>query len=149
MFLPHSSTNTFLFLPVAFSVAFAGTDRSLNIGENAAIRFNVIVTNIGDGYNSLDGHFTAPLAGVYAFYFSMRTLNDHSWLLVAIYKGNRQLAYATAEGQADTWDRGSIFVTTHVDKGDVVYARRTSGGGSTYLEGGMFTTFSGVLISPD
>ena len=150
IYLQNASSSLFyqyLFFPVAFTAAFPGFNRDMNIGENAAIRFNKIVTNIGNGYNPLDGHFTAPYAGVYAFFASLRTLNVHGYTLLGIYKGPKLLASVTAEGRGDPWDRSSTFVVTHLDKGDQVYVRRY--GGETWLEAGVFTTFSGILVTPD
>ena len=38
-------------------------------GGNAV--FNKVETNLKEGYNVLDGKFTAPVPGLYLFYFSL------------------------------------------------------------------------------
>jgi hypothetical protein len=55
----------FIFVAVAFSARTSnGYAHMLNIGQNAAIRFTNVVTNLGNGYDSLHGIFTAPRSGV-------------------------------------------------------------------------------------
>ena len=137
-----------LSLPLAaFSVTFSGSQHPLNIGQSAPIKFDQVVTNIAHGYEPQNGIFAAPYAGVYAFFLSVRSDNGHGWLSVGIVSGSNVLATATADGADDFWDKGSVFVTTHLNKGQQVFAKHIAG--DTYLESGVMTTFSGVLVSAD
>lgn len=128
-------------------MTLTGSHNPLDIGHSAPIHFDQVVTNIAHGYDPQNGIFAAPYGGVYAFFLSLRSDNDHGWLSVGIFTGSTLLATATADGSSDFYDKGSTFVTTHLNKGQQVYARHTSG--DTYLESGYLTTFSGVLVSPD
>nr|QBA18413.1 type 2 C1q domain-containing protein 3 [Littorina littorea] len=132
----------------AFSVTFDHVVQGrLNMGTGGIIRFDKIVTNIAGGYNVGTGIFTAPYAGVYAFSCSIRSINDRDWVSVSITKGDTQLAIATADGKIDHWDKGSAFATTYLDKGDQVFVKHY--GGDTYVERGVLTTFSGMLVTAD
>lgn len=66
---------------------------------------------------------------------------------MGIVSGSNVLATATADGADDFWDKGSVLVTTHLNKGQQVFARHIAG--DTYLESGVMTTFSGILVSSD
>jgi hypothetical protein len=131
----------------AFSARLGGgTINDLNIG-NEPIRFPNVVTNIGNGYDPATGIFTAPYSGVYTFYFHMRSTNTHSWLVVRIFKNEEELMAATADGSDNHWNRGSVWVTTHANAGDRFYCQQSAG--STWLEGGELTQFSGALVHAD
>jgi len=136
----------YVFFAVAFSVrtnqAFG---HFLNLGQNTAILFTAVVTNIGNGYSAVSGHFTAPYSGIYMFSFTMRMRWNHPYVHVGIYKNYDLIALAAGDPK-DT--KGVAMVTTHLDVGDSVYCRRQEGDG-TDIEDSFFTTFSGFLISPD
>eukprot|EP00745_Piridium_sociabile_P034810 TRINITY_DN60098_c0_g1_i5.p1 TRINITY_DN60098_c0_g1~~TRINITY_DN60098_c0_g1_i5.p1 ORF type:complete len:239 (+),score=57.28 TRINITY_DN60098_c0_g1_i5:138-854(+) len=132
---------------VAFSVRYSGTKRNLNVGTQGTLKYPNIITNVGNGYDPLTGHFTAPYAGTYAFYATLRSTNDHGWILLGIVKGRQVLIQFTGNGNVEHWDRGSGLVTTHLQKGEQVYVRQTGGG--TYLESGFLTNFSGMLLAAD
>ncbi|XP_070176061.1 complement C1q-like protein 3 [Littorina saxatilis] len=132
----------------AFSVTFDQvTQGRLNMGIRGIIRFDKIVTNLSGGYNLGTGIFTAPYAGVYAFFCSIRSINDRGWVTVSIVKGNTKLAHATAMGKYDLWDKGTAFATVHLQKADQVFVRHDTG--DTYVERGFLTTFSGMLVTAD
>ena len=57
------------------------------------------------------------------------------------------LVEAVADGHLDEFDKGSAFVTVHLNQGDRVYVKHRRG--DTYIESGIFTTFSGLLVSAD
>jgi len=133
----------------AFSVRTSNNGHLINIGQNAAIRFTSVVTNIGNGYSTLNGHFTAPYSGVYMFFFSMRANwenSQSSWIHVGIYKNQDLLALANGDIHY-SGQKGVALVITHLNVGDAVYCRRYEG--SSIIEDGQFTTFSGFLITPD
>ncbi|XP_076470975.1 EMILIN-2-like [Babylonia areolata] len=131
---------------VSFSVGFKGMP-IISVGSGGTVKFNKIVTNVGDGYDLNTGVFTAPQAGVYAFYASLRSSNSHLWIQLGIFKGNVDMVAFTGKGRDDHWDRGSGFVTAHLNKGEQVRVRQVGGG--THLEAGPFTTFSGILVTAD
>ena len=48
--------------PVAFTAVLA---HDVNIGPHQAVEFYKIITNVGNAYVSKDGHFAAPVYGLY------------------------------------------------------------------------------------
>lgn len=52
---------------VAFTAAVTSPNPTWNSGT---LIFNVIITNIGNGYNPSPGMFTSPQEGTYVFYVS-------------------------------------------------------------------------------
>ncbi|KAK7110896.1 complement C1q-like protein 4 [Littorina saxatilis] len=134
----------------AFSVTFDMVSQmKLDIGTGGTIRFDKIVTNIAGGYNPEDGRFTAPFAGVYAFFCSLRSINDRDWVVIDIVKGDIWLAQATGNGLNTPWDTGTAFATTHLDKGEQVFVKQHPGKGGSFVERGSLTTFSGMLVTAD
>nr|KAG5689857.1 hypothetical protein BaRGS_002368 [Batillaria attramentaria] len=58
---------------VAFTATLRGGGR-VSI-DNSPIKFDNVVNNIGNAYNSHTGEFTAPVAGTYGFFLSMKGVN--------------------------------------------------------------------------
>lgn len=54
--------------PVAFTAVKTSTQ---NMSEGDILQFDLLLTNLGDGFNLLTGFFTCPVAGFYSFYFSL------------------------------------------------------------------------------
>nr|KAG5689870.1 hypothetical protein BaRGS_002381 [Batillaria attramentaria] len=61
-----------------FTVAFTATLQGggpVTIGNSSPIKFDKVVTNIGNAYNSHTGVFTAPVSGTYGFFLSLKGAN--------------------------------------------------------------------------
>ncbi|KAK7473813.1 hypothetical protein BaRGS_00034920 [Batillaria attramentaria] len=124
---------------VAFTASLRGGGR-IDIGDNTPIKFN--------GYSSHTGFFTAPVAGTYGFYLTVKGANIPEVVHVGIYKSGRILTRTEARGTAkDIYDKGSCFAITHLNVGDRVHARRISDG--TSIDKWYTTAFSGFLITAD
>ncbi|XP_061188178.1 complement C1q-like protein 4 [Saccostrea echinata] len=83
--------------------------------------FDNVVTNIGHGYNGVDGIFTAPKDGVYVFIWVIRLYEaQHSTQLMI-----NNVEYGSTHLRAMNNDDGSVSgnVVAHVNKGDVVFVR--------------------------
>ena len=122
----------------------------VNIGGNSPFVFDIIVTNIGGGYNSHTGIFIAPFDGVYVFQFIVINNGDDPVVHAGIEKDGVVLAVGTSDVEGDgtnSYDDGSALVTTHLTKGDQVYIKRVNYGERVY--GNVFCNFSGFLISAD
>ncbi|XP_076455205.1 uncharacterized protein LOC143289883 [Babylonia areolata] len=132
---------------VAFSARYSKSQTYISVGKSGTLKYDTVVTNIGNRFSPSTGIFTAPYAGVYTFYASLRSSNTHGYIVLGIFKSSTQLVMLTADGKGDLWDRGNGFVTTHLDAGEQAYVRHI--GGDTHLETGGLTTFSGVLVAAD
>jgi hypothetical protein len=56
---------------VAFSAILT---TPLALGEHQIVEYDKVLTNIGNGYDSRHGHFTAPIKAVYLFSCSMMNI---------------------------------------------------------------------------
>jgi hypothetical protein len=61
---------------VSFIATFSNT-QVVNVGSGGPIRFSSVVTNVGNGYSSATGMFTAPFPGLYSFFFAGQSDNSH------------------------------------------------------------------------
>lgn len=135
------------FVAVAFTASF-GPNQDYNVGVGGVVKFNHVITNIGGGYSSATGTFTAPVPGTYGFFLSIRSDDVHGWVDVVLQRNGQDLVHAAAQGPpADVYDKGTAFVTLNLTAGDKVSARQHAG--ATYLEKYDFTTFSGFLLFAD
>nr|KAG5686619.1 hypothetical protein BaRGS_006293 [Batillaria attramentaria] len=129
--------------PVAFSVRF--TQDGITLGHHSTLKFDNVITNIGNGYNPQTGIFTAPVAGVYVFFLNMMSVNNHGHLHLAFDKHGTVLGYAFADG-SDVYDQGATEVTTRLDAGEKLWIRQEYGDA---VRGVRYTAFSGVLVQAD
>lgn len=137
-----------LFFTVAFTVRFNADDpwRGLPMGQNQILRFDLVVTNIGAGYNAHTGIFTAPVSGVYSIFLSIMATNDRGSIFVGIVKEGHFLELLWAEGRTDPQDQGSAQVTTHLSSGQRVWIQQHAGDA---IRGAWFTLFTGFLVQAD
>ena len=56
-----------------YQPAFRATGTATKDGSNYLFNFNAVPVNVGGHYNNSNGRFTAPVAGVYAFYYQLYT----------------------------------------------------------------------------
>lgn len=121
----------------------------MSVGNSDAFKFDTVLTNIGQGYDSTTGVFTAPVDGVYILFLGV--MNEPG--LGAIegvlsVNGNLQcFTRAEATIRGDIFDDGFCTTITHLSKGHMVFARRSSGG--TYVHGYVWTSFGGTLVYAD
>ena len=132
--------------PVAFTVHFTADDwrDGIALGADHILQFDSVVTNIGNGYNSRTGIFTAPVAGVYAFFLTEMAPDNHGELHLAITKEDQVLDETWAPGSADPDDQGSSsLVTTLLAAGDQVWVSHLHGDA---VRGSYWTIFTGFLL---
>lgn len=134
------------FAPVAFSVRFnADAENGLPLSAQAVLHFDQIITNVGNGFSTVTGMFTAPFAGVYSFYISFMSVNGAGHTRVAIVRQGAYVDLAFAAGHED-YDRGSTQVVIHLAKGEQVWARLETG---PAVRGGEYTVFTGFLVQAE
>ncbi|CAC5390659.1 COL8A [Mytilus coruscus] len=113
------------------------------LGANDAIKFDKIVTNIRNGYNPTTGIFTAPVAGVYQFSYTVMS-RDGKRLVVYLSHNNIK--------QQSTWllgsihDTGTTNIILNLKKGDQV-AVKSHGSYTVHSNSDLFSSFSGYLIA--
>ncbi|KAK7499406.1 hypothetical protein BaRGS_00009381 [Batillaria attramentaria] len=128
---------------VCFTVRFSQADIA-GLGQNQPIKFDVVQYDVGNGYEKGSGTFTAPVAGTYVFFLGLqRHGSDEETIILAIKKGDATIG--VAEAGYSPYEHGSMLVTAHLERGDVISVQAVRG---TTVFGGMSTSFSGFRISP-
>ena len=115
------------------------------LGKQQAVKYNQVVTNIGQAYDARDGHFTAPVAGVYSFSLTGMA-HQTTALYLDMVKNSQFLTqiYSTT----DVADSASVTVHIHLDVNDHVWVEN-GGGAGAHLNVGSFNIFSGILEKAD
>nr|XP_022291264.1 uncharacterized protein LOC111102707 [Crassostrea virginica] len=127
---------------IGFTASVSSTSSSWT--GNTLIFPNVI-TNVGNGYNSSDGVFTAPRAGVYVFFVNVQSYSVETIYVDIVLNGVtkvRTMAYDS--GDKDYYEAGPNLAVLSLQTGGRVWVKRYSGKG--YYHDGPITTFSGFII---
>ncbi|XP_034028270.1 complement C1q-like protein 4 [Thalassophryne amazonica] len=113
------------------------------------LKFDDVVTNVGNYYEPTTGKFTCPLPGIYFFTYHVLMRGGDGTSMWADLKKNGQVrASAIAQDADQNYDYASNSVILHLDVGDEVCVQLDGGkvhGGNT----NKYSTFSGFLIYPD
>ncbi|KAK3609817.1 hypothetical protein CHS0354_029856 [Potamilus streckersoni] len=133
---------------VAFSATL--TKDITNLGIEAPIIFDKVITNVGGGYDPRHGHFRAPVSGTYKFSFSILQGTAAMWISTELVKEGRPIGRVKT-GDNGYWTLGSNVITTHLQEGEDVWVRHKANEGSNIIpaDHGHFTMFTGHLIRAD
>ncbi|WAR10014.1 C1QL4-like protein [Mya arenaria] len=132
---------------VAFS---AGLTHNQTIHHAVNVVYDRVYVNVGNGYNSSSGVFTAPTRGYYVFQFHALThLDKSSWL--TLNKNDNYLVSIYGHTAADYASGGNSVVLLLI-KNDKVFVQAVDEqyGDATDLYGEVdevYSTFSGYLIA--
>ena len=136
-----------------FDVNLGGGPVTAGAESPTAIVYNQINLNNGNHYNTSNGRFTAPVAGIYQFWWG-NIKNNLTTVVVrtqlqkngSSYVNNgRQLRMdASSAGVAAYGDNGAITLITSLAKGDYVRVMVTAG--VVYGSSNEYTYFCGNLI---
>ncbi|XP_013988215.1 complement C1q-like protein 4 [Oncorhynchus tshawytscha] len=129
-------------------IAFYAGLRKQHEGSEV-LRFDDVVTNVGNYYEPSTGKFTCPLPGIYFFTYHVLMRGGDGTSMWADLKKNGQVRASAIAQDADlNYDYASNSVILHLDVGDEVCVQLDGGkvhGGNT----NKYSTFSGFLIYPD
>ena len=110
------------------------------------IVFADVTTNIGNAYNNITGKFTAPYAGVYAFFSNIIAMEITTKCQITLEVNNKPRLYFTVS--TDPQRGGANMLITHLDQGDRVgiYNDGCYVGFPRDAPGAHWNTFSGFLL---
>ncbi|XP_067274612.1 complement C1q-like protein 4 [Pseudorasbora parva] len=124
---------------VAFSAALKDA-----FSKNDVLKFNDVMTNLGDGYDSSTGAFTCKTAGVYYFIFHIMKTGQN--LRVDLVLNDQTIVASAVAVDVLHTDTASSSVVLQLSAGDRVYARLNNSEVSKRDSQSRFSSFSGYLL---
>ncbi|CAC5373630.1 C1QL [Mytilus coruscus] len=114
-------------------VFYARLSLSIHLNTYSIVKFNDIVINVGNHYNSGDGIFVAPVAGVYQF--TWMTLTDSADYVYTELRVNNVVIdeLVISLGSAAGTIPATRMTVCKVDKDDHVWIQTTGSGTNNYI----------------
>nr|XP_056717491.1 complement C1q-like protein 2 isoform X2 [Euleptes europaea] len=139
----------------ALSAAFSGPKIAFYVGLKSphegyeVLKFDDVVTNLGNHYNPSSGKFTCQVRGIYFFtYHILMRGGDGTSMWADLCRNGQVRASAIAQDADQNYDYASNSVVLHLDLGDEVYVK-LDGGKAHGGNNNKYSTFSGFLLYPD
>ena len=128
---------------VAFTAAL--TNHLTGLGKGQNIRFDHVITNIGNGYAPIHGTFTAPIAGMYVFSTTLLSFSNHNDHFQFMLNGNLVYRmYVGGSGSAGNYDTTGSSVVIHLQHGDTVAIQNVDV--NENVHGYLYSLFTGYLL---
>ncbi|XP_061167826.1 C1q-related factor-like [Saccostrea echinata] len=111
--------------------------------------FDVIKTNLGNGYSKYSGTFTAPAAGTYVFTWTINTSPGGAHYLNLLVNGDIAGGTLTDTEDTNDFDSDSSTIVLVLNKGDNVNMRTTAAterSAYIYVDVYAVTSFAGWRI---
>jgi hypothetical protein len=128
-------------LPAAFHARLSHDVH--NVGTNQPIVFDLEKVDTTNSYEPRDGIFTAPVNGIYVFYWNLLT-NQASGMDTTLDSSNGALGFGFVS-HAENWENGGNLVIAQLTTGTHVWVKKADKYGDFLHE--RFSTFSGYLLS--
>ncbi|XP_016086561.1 complement C1q-like protein 2 [Sinocyclocheilus grahami] len=112
------------------------------------LRFDDVVTNVGNHYDPTTGKFTCQVSGIYYFtYHVLMRGGDGTSMWADLCKNGQVRASAIAQDADQNYDYASNSVVLHLDSGDEIYVKLD--GGSLNLTGSLGDLVRASAIAQD
>ncbi|XP_043963021.1 complement C1q-like protein 2 [Gambusia affinis] len=133
---------------VAFSAALFNVDSNTwttkgPVGADETLKFEKVITNIGNGYDPATGIFTAPVTGLY--YIRATGIAGPNGELQAGVKKNGENMFAIFQ-KAGSQSGASNAMAMALQQGDRVFVQLWAG--KSIADQGRLSTFTGFLVFP-
>ncbi|KAM6900246.1 complement C1q-like protein 3 [Xenentodon cancila] len=113
------------------------------------LRFDDVVTNLGNHYDAGTGRFSCSVPGTYFFtYHVLMRGGDGTSMWADLCKNNQVRASAIAQDADQNYDYASNSAVLHLEPGDEVYIK-LDGGKAHGGNNNKYSTFSGFIIYAD
>ena len=109
--------------------------------QNAKLKFDREDRNDGQGYSVKTRIFSAPLAGMYHFFWNLLSDSTSAFRVDLMLNGNVK-SHSYAGRRQFTTPSGSVYL--RLKKGDQVYLQAGQSGGKVHAS--RYSTFGGELI---
>ncbi|XP_069607484.1 C1q-related factor [Ranitomeya imitator] len=139
------STATYTTIPrVAFYAGLKNPHEGYEV-----LKFDDVVTNLGNNYDAASGRFSCTVPGTYFFtYHVLMRGGDGTSMWADLCKNGQVRASAIAQDADQNYDYASNSVILHLDAGDEVYIK-LDGGKAHGGNNNKYSTFSGFIIYSD
>ncbi|XP_018619818.2 C1q-related factor-like [Scleropages formosus] len=139
------STATYSTVPrVAFYAGLKNPHEGYEI-----LKFDDVVTNMGNNYDGISGKFICSIPGTYFFvYHVLMRGGDGTSMWADLCKNGQVRASAIAQDADQNYDYASNSVILHLDAGDEVYIK-LDGGKAHGGNNNKYSTFSGFILYAD
>jgi hypothetical protein len=141
-FLLEAAENRLTKPIIAFS-AFV-KEQKLHIPRNQIIVFDLIKTNVGNGYNNASGKFVAPVDGYYLLSCSLLSWPGEEFS-ASIDVNNSRKAHLYERGTDLRYGMASQTIIVELKASDVVSVK-TQNNNAINIHGLGYSNFNGVLI---
>ncbi|XP_051554312.1 complement C1q-like protein 3 [Myxocyprinus asiaticus] len=113
------------------------------------LKFDDVVTNLGNHYDPSTGKFTCSIPGIYFFvYHVLMRGGDGTSMWADLCKNNQVRASAIAQDADQNYDYASNSVILHLEPGDEIYIK-LDGGKAHGGNNNKYSTFSGFMVYAD
>uniref|UniRef100_A0A3Q1I4T6 Complement C1q like 2 n=1 Tax=Acanthochromis polyacanthus TaxID=80966 RepID=A0A3Q1I4T6_9TELE len=113
------------------------------------LKFDDVITNLGNHYDQSTGKFTCHVPGIYFFtYHVLMRGGDGTSMWADLCKNGQVRASAIAQDADQNYDYASNSAVLHLDSGDEVYVK-LDGGKAHGGNNNKYSTFSGFILYPD
>ncbi|KAA0716154.1 Complement C1q-like protein 2 C1q and tumor necrosis factor-related protein 10 [Triplophysa tibetana] len=110
------------------------------------LRFDDVVTNVGNHYDLTTGKFTCQVSGIYYFtYHVLMRGGDGTSMWADLCKNGQVRASAIAQDADQNYDYASNSAVLHLDSGDEIYVK-LDGGKAHGGNNNKYSTFSGFIL---
>ncbi|XP_076857322.1 complement C1q-like protein 2 [Brachyhypopomus gauderio] len=136
--------SAFVSIKIAFYVGLKNPHEGYEV-----LRFDDVVTNLGNHYDPSTGKFTCQVSGIYFFtYHVLMRGGDGTSMWADLCKNGQVRASAIAQDADQNYDYASNSVVLHLDSGDEIYVK-LDGGKAHGGNNNKYSTFSGFILYPD
>ncbi|KAK5847541.1 hypothetical protein PBY51_016661 [Eleginops maclovinus] len=113
------------------------------------LKFDDVITNLGNRYDASTGKFTCHVSGIYFFtYHVLMRGGDGTSMWADLCKNGQVRASAIAQDADQNYDYASNSAVLHLDSGDEIYVK-LDGGKAHGGNNNKYSTFSGFILYPD
>ncbi|XP_063418563.1 complement C1q tumor necrosis factor-related protein 2-like [Mytilus trossulus] len=113
-------------------------------GNNGVIKFDKVIINTQKGYNPTTVIFTAPVAGVYQFSYTVMSLSGKHLI---VYISHNNIRQQTTWLKGSSYETGTANFILHLKKGDQVAVKSVDNYTIHTDKNYPFSLFSGYLIA--
>ena len=125
--------------PVGFTAILDGT---INLSAGEKVPYSIIVTNVGNGYNTDRSEFICPNSGIYVFYVNIYAYIETTCRLDIMKNGvQTNRAHSSHLG----FDTGTTMAVLELEEGDIVSSVISDNECQVYGDDKL-TSFSGFRI---